>query len=535
MATFKKQWGREGVVVIEISEPLALLLQPNQTMGCVHGKRSGGSAGFEEELHQREQQQQEVLKGDGLVQKQSFSPKVEQHHQHQHQLLHQNGVDDEAEQDVMTSDSDDDSFSEGLAGLPLCIPGGRADSRAHSHQGTPKLRSEAGTPKLKSESGTPKIKPKAKSKSGTPKTRSESGTPKTRVLSYILPKVKGEGGKTSKYGTPHDFAAGRKGYDHQQHQDTLLDSLDLEPDMGISRLSRISDQYLPASGTKIVKVPQGNFELRFSYLTQRGYYPEALDKANQDSFCAHTLFGENPNDHFFGVFDGHGEFGSQCSQFAKKQLCENMLRNPQFRNDAIHAYHDAFLTTNAELHHLTGVDDTMSGTTAITVLVRGRMLYVANVGDSRAVIAERRGGNLVAVDLSTDQTPFRKDECERVKECGARILTLDQLEGLKDPTIECWGGEDDDDGDPPRLWVQDGMFPGTAFTRSIGDAAAEDIGVFAVPEILAMELTSNHRFFVIASDGVFEFLNSQAVVDMVRLLLPHFLLLPWYQNVQNAT
>jgi serine/threonine protein phosphatase PrpC len=49
----------------------------------------------------------------------------------------------------------------------------------------------------------------------------------------------------------------------------------------------------------------------------------------------------------------------------------------------------------------------MSGTTAITVLVRGRNVYVANVGDSRAVLAERQGNRVVAQDLSFDQTPFR--------------------------------------------------------------------------------------------------------------------------------
>jgi hypothetical protein len=43
-------------------------------------------------------------------------------------------------------------------------------------------------------------------------------------------------------------------------------------------------------------------------------------------------------------------------------------------------------------------------------------------------------------------------------------------EGVKDPTVKCWGDEEEDDGDPPRLWVQNGMYPGTAFTRSIGDA-----------------------------------------------------------------
>ncbi|CAA6666012.1 unnamed protein product [Spirodela intermedia] len=284
--------------------------------------------------------------------------------------------------------------------------------------------------------------------------------------------------------------------------------------IGINRLSRVSSQFLPPDGSRTVKVPAGNFDLQYSYLSQRGYYPEALDKANQDSFCIHTPFGTSPDDHFFGVFDGHGEFGAQCSQFAKRKLCENLLRNSRFRTDPVEACHAAFLATNSQLH-TDGLDDSMSGTTAVTVLVRGRTIYVANCGDSRAVIAETRGKDIVAVDLSVDQTPFRTDELERVKNCGARVLTLDQIEGLKNPDVQCWGTEEGDDGDPPRVWVQNGMYPGTAFTRSIGDSIAESIGVVAMPEIVVLELTQNHPFFVIASDGVFEFLSSETVVDMV--------------------
>lgn len=54
-------------------------------------------------------------------------------------------------------------------------------------------------------------------------------------------------------------------------------------------------------------------------------------------------------------------------------------------------------------------DDSMSGTTAITVLIRGRSILVANVGDSRAVLAEKRadGTGYLAKDLSIDQTPYR--------------------------------------------------------------------------------------------------------------------------------
>ncbi|XP_037493053.1 protein phosphatase 2C and cyclic nucleotide-binding/kinase domain-containing protein isoform X3 [Jatropha curcas] len=291
-------------------------------------------------------------------------------------------------------------------------------------------------------------------------------------------------------------------------------NLTRDPELGITRLSRVSSQFLPPDGSRTVRVPSAHYELRYSYLSQRGYYPDALDKANQDSFCIHTPFGTNPDDHFFGVFDGHGEFGAQCSQFVKRKLCENLLRSSKFQVDAVEACHSAFLTTNSQLH-ADSLDDSMSGTTAITVLVRGRTIYVANSGDSRAIIAERRGKDISAIDLSIDQTPFRADELERVKLCGARVLTLDQIEGLKNPDVQCWGTEEGDDGDPPRLWVPNGMYPGTAFTRSMGDSIAETIGVVANPEIVVLELTPQHPFFVLASDGVFEFLSSQSVVEMV--------------------
>ena len=52
-------------------------------------------------------------------------------------------------------------------------------------------------------------------------------------------------------------------------------------------------------------------------------------------------------------------------------------------------------------------------------------------------------------------------------------------------------------------------------------AAAESIGVFAEPEMAVRQLTPTTSFLVIASDGVFEFMPSQTVVDMVSSqLLP---------------
>lgn len=130
--------------------------------------------------------------------------------------------------------------------------------------------------------------------------------------------------------------------------------------------------------------------------------------------------------------------------------------------------------TNEEMH-AADFDDTMSGTTAISILFNGDEIYVSNVGDSRAVVAqekqvEKRTASevkltettLVAKPLSIDQTPFRKDERDRVKKTGARVLTVDQLEGIEE-MHENWGlslGEEiDESGDPPRIWHPIGDYP----------------------------------------------------------------------------
>eukprot|EP00595_Chromulina_sp_UTEXLB2642_P002121 CAMPEP_0196764854 /NCGR_PEP_ID=MMETSP1095-20130614/7024_1 /TAXON_ID=96789 ORGANISM="Chromulina nebulosa, Strain UTEXLB2642" /NCGR_SAMPLE_ID=MMETSP1095 /ASSEMBLY_ACC=CAM_ASM_000446 /LENGTH=898 /DNA_ID=CAMNT_0042121517 /DNA_START=677 /DNA_END=3370 /DNA_ORIENTATION=+ len=95
---------------------------------------------------------------------------------------------------------------------------------------------------------------------------------------------------------------------------------------------------------------------------------------------------------------------------------------------------------------------------------------------------------------------------------------MDQIEGIE-PVHENWGnvnlGEDiDEGGDPPRVWSPNGDYPGTAFTRSLGDMYAEELGVSAEPEIYVRDLNKNDRYIIIASDGVFEFLTNQMVMDM---------------------
>ena len=64
------------------------------------------------------------------------------------------------------------------------------------------------------------------------------------------------------------------------------------------------------------------------------------------------------------------------------QVPSNLLASPHFATNPVEAFRAAMTLCNNQLH-LSSIDDSLSGTTAITCLIRGRMLHVANVGDSR--------------------------------------------------------------------------------------------------------------------------------------------------------
>lgn len=169
------------------------------------------------------------------------------------------------------------------------------------------------------------------------------------------------------------------------------------------------------------------YKLSYCYCSQRGFYPNDVSKANQDSYCIVERVASDPNTHLFGIYDGHGEFGDYCSFYAADQHIEHLERVikkskgvtvlDNEKTMAI-AYTESFVGVNNALHR-SDIDDHLSGTTGITVLVRGDVLLVGNVGDSRAIIATEVDGKLKYAPLSQDQTPFRKDERDRVKLQGA--------------------------------------------------------------------------------------------------------------------
>ena len=91
--------------------------------------------------------------------------------------------------------------------------------------------------------------------------------------------------------------------------------------------------------------------LRYAYLSQRGYYPEDLYKANQDAFKVIPSFNGDPNNMFLGVFDGHGSDGDACSYFVRDNIEANLKRAIEKHPDDFEmAFKASFIETNDRMH-----------------------------------------------------------------------------------------------------------------------------------------------------------------------------------------
>ncbi|PXF44480.1 phosphatase 2C 12 [Gracilariopsis chorda] len=230
-------------------------------------------------------------------------------------------------------------------------------------------------------------------------------------------------------------------------------------------------------------------------------------KANQDSYAVIAPFQHSL---FVGVYDGHGAFGRAASQLVRDVVPDHLekalgpaselstLSAEQRRRRIVGAFSAAFSDAERALKDTSRqIDHAFSGTTATCALLDSEQLYVAWVGDSRAVLATRDSSGLHAVDVSWDQKPCRIDEKKRVRLAGARITRWKKNVG------------------PQRVWLPDEWLPGLAMTRSIGDTILSKYGVVPTPELSVTRVGAQEQFVVLASDGVWEFMSSEEVVQLV--------------------
>lgn len=269
--------------------------------------------------------------------------------------------------------------------------------------------------------------------------------------------------------------------------------------------------------TRTLKL-KGGLSVAFAAASQGGYYPSGKDKANQDAFISGSVVKNKKKNHgiLFAVFDGHGPNGHVCSRAAKDYVEQEFIRGMQdstvrdeldssFSHVLKSSYHKSSLKlVNGDAN----VDASLSGTTAVSLFITKKYLHTANVGDSRCILIRDGDDGKKSLDvLTVDHTPDRKDEVSRVEAWGGVVMTSDQYDNF-DPTLASFQQK--------RVWSKKGKWPGTAFTRSLGDSVAKKLGVVADPEYLSFPMPESDAKFVLGSDGIFDFIPDNEIIEVVE-------------------
>jgi len=196
---------------------------------------------------------------------------------------------------------------------------------------------------------------------------------------------------------------------------------------------------------------------------------------------------------------------------ARQQLAAIISKSEKARHEILK---DAFIKTDTLIRQRS-FKTSFSGSTAVIILLLGNKLVCANAGDSRAILASTRtytdepvkdfinaGGKVWSVlPLSRDHKPDEEDEYKRIIKSNGRV------DPMRTKLGEPIG--------PYRVWLKEQNVPGLAMSRSIGDKVASQVGVISEPEIIEKILTIEDKFIVIASDGIWEFLPNEKVVEIV--------------------
>mmetsp|Transcript_59293 Transcript_59293/g.105406 ORF Transcript_59293/g.105406 Transcript_59293/m.105406 type:complete len:658 (-) Transcript_59293:58-2031(-) len=218
---------------------------------------------------------------------------------------------------------------------------------------------------------------------------------------------------------------------------------------------------------------------------------------------------------YFSVLDGHG--GTQVADLAKEKLHKNILQQfrqkqvqPASRDEKIKAcIKEAYSATDKEILALSERKKfELVGSTCVSALLHGNpklgtalRLVIANCGDSRAVLC--RAGQAVAV--SEDHKPTRIDEKKRIERVGGLVL---QVRGA-------WRVATSTNPNSMSKAARR-EYQGLAMTRSLGDLHFKKPIPLAIaePEIQIIPLSDKDLFLVLATDGVFDVMENQEVIDL---------------------
>ncbi|KAJ7965717.1 Protein phosphatase 2C family protein [Quillaja saponaria] len=183
----------------------------------------------------------------------------------------------------------------------------------------------------------------------------------------------------------------------------------------------------------------------------------------------------------FAIYDGH--LGDRVPAYLQKHLFSNILKEEEFWIDPDSCISKAYERTDEAILSQSS-DLGRGGSTAVTaILINGRKLWVANVGDSRAVIS-RRGQ---AIQLTTDHEP--NTERGIIENKGGFVSNMP--------------------GDVPRVNGQ------LAVARAFGDKSLKS-HLRSDPDVHNTDIDTNTDILILASDGLWKVMANQEAVDIAR-------------------
>ncbi|CAM9561892.1 unnamed protein product [Chrysoparadoxa australica] len=204
----------------------------------------------------------------------------------------------------------------------------------------------------------------------------------------------------------------------------------------------------------------------------------------EDAHRMVSPFDGDPTKSYFAVYDGHG--GRGLVDFLETRLEENVASELRMEGDGsvLDCLSSAFLTTDMESKQANIV--TSGRATACVLLLHKQdattTMYVANVGDSRAVLSDHGKASRLTYDHKAEDEGERK----RIEDAGGFILRNRVLGIL-------------------------------AVSRSFGDHGMKEF-VTAQPHTKEIQLGSaeGHPFVIVACDGIWDVFSDQEGVDMVK-------------------
>jgi serine/threonine protein phosphatase PrpC len=244
------------------------------------------------------------------------------------------------------------------------------------------------------------------------------------------------------------------------------------------------------------------------------------------------------------VLDGHGTNGRYVSTFVRDHLLRDVCEEVDINaNQGVDLFVGTSVASNraaeatiaaacrrADQALRTAPGDTdvrLSGSTLALAVVTPHAVLTACVGDSRVVLGRAaRGGassssngqnghgplgerssststsssGLEAVALTRDHKPEDPRECTRILAANGRVAKMKTGSGLE--------------VGPPRVFLKFSWTPGLAVSRAFGDLLAHEVGVTSEPEVATRDLEVGDEILVLASDGVWEHLTDQQVIDI---------------------